>query len=66
MITKTIVFLVAIIVIVFLYLVHNAMIKPVYNKMHNMWQDDPEGRQYAHLAMCAMLLIAFMLGLFIG
>jgi hypothetical protein len=41
------------------------MIKPIYNKMHNMWQDDPDGRQYAHFALIVMLLIAFMIGLFI-
>jgi hypothetical protein len=65
MITKTIVVTIGLILIIFLYLVHNAMIKPIYNKMHNMWQDDPDGRQYAHFALIVMLLIAFMIGLFI-
>lgn len=66
MITKGIIFIVGVALIAFLYLVHNAMIKPVYNKMHNMWQDDPDGRQYAQLTIFAMLFIAFILGVIIG
>lgn len=66
MITKGIILSIGILLIVFLYLVHNAMIKPVYNKMHNVWEDDVEGRQYAQVTIFIMLSIAFILGVIIG
>ncbi len=66
MIIKGIIFIIGIAFIAFLYLVHNAMVKPIYNKMHNMWQDDPQGRKYAHLAMITMLIISFILGVVMG
>jgi Na+(H+)/acetate symporter ActP len=62
MITKLIIFVVGLAVIAFLFQVNNAMSKPVYNKMHNMWQDDPEGRKYAQITIIIMLIIAFILG----
>ena len=57
-----IIFIVGLIVIGFLFLVHNAMTKPIYNKMHNMWHDDPEGRKIANITLVVMLFIAFYLG----
>jgi Na+(H+)/acetate symporter ActP len=57
-----IIFIVGIIVIGFLFLVQNAMTKPIYNKMHNMWHDDPEGRKIANITLVVMLFIAFYLG----
>jgi Na+(H+)/acetate symporter ActP len=57
-----IIFIAGIIVIGFLFLVHNAMTKPIYNKMHNMWHDDPEGRKIANITLVVMLFIAFYLG----
>ena len=57
-----IIFIVGLIVIGFLFLVHNAMTKPLYNKMHNMWHDDPEGRKIANITLVVMLFIAFYLG----
>ena len=57
-----IIFIVGVIVIGFLFLVHNAMTKPIYNKMHNMWHDDPEGRKIANITLVVMLFIAFYLG----
>mgnify|MGYP003650391378 FL=1 len=57
-----IIFIVGILVIGFLFLVHNAMTKPIYNKMHNMWHDDPEGRKIANITLVVMLFIAFYLG----
>lgn len=50
------------IIIGFSFLLHNALTKPIYNKMSNVWQDDPVGRQYANLLLVIMLLIAFYLG----
>jgi len=62
MMTKLVVLIVGIALILFLFLVNNAMSKPIYNKMHNMWQDDPIGRQYAQMTIVVMLIIAFVLG----
>ena len=50
------------IVIGFSFLLHNALTKPIYNKMSNVWQDDPVGRQYANVLLGIMLTIAFYLG----
>jgi D-alanyl-lipoteichoic acid acyltransferase DltB (MBOAT superfamily) len=60
--TIGIIFIIGILVIGFLFLVHNAMTKPIYNKMHNMWHDDPEGRKIANITLVVMLFIAFYLG----
>ena len=60
--TTGIIFIIGILVIGFLFLVHNAMTKPIYNKMHNMWYDDPEGRKIANITLVVMLFIAFYLG----
>ena len=59
--TTGIIFIIGILVIGFLFLVHNAMTKPIYNKMHNMWHDDPEGRKIANITLVVMLFIAFYL-----
>ena len=50
------------IVIGFSFLLHNALTKPIYNKMSNVWQDDPVGRQYANILLVIMLAVAFYLG----
>jgi hypothetical protein len=47
----------------FLFLVNNAMSKPLYNKIHNVWEEDPEGKKYANITLIVMLLIAFFMGL---
>lgn len=59
---KGIVFILGISFIAFLLAVHNAMIKPVYNKMHNVWQEDPEGTNIANFTIIIMLIVAFILG----
>ena len=58
-----IVFMLSVIVIGFLFLVHNAMSKPIYNKIHNVWEEDPEGKKYANITLVVMLLIAFFTGM---
>jgi hypothetical protein len=50
------------IIIGFSFLLHNALTKPIYNKMSNIYEDDPTGRQYANLLLCVMLAVAFYLG----
>jgi hypothetical protein len=50
------------IIIGFSFLLHNTLTKPIYNKMSNVWQDDPVGRQYANILLVIMLAVAFYLG----
>ena len=57
MIIKLIAFIVGLIVLGFLFLVNNAMSKPLYNKMSNIWEDDPVGRKYANITIVAMMFI---------
>jgi hypothetical protein len=38
------------------------MSKPLYNKIHNVWEEDPEGKKYANITLVVMLLIAFFTG----
>jgi len=40
-----------------------ALNKPIYNKMHNVWQDDPYGRTIADFCTIISITIAFLLGL---
>jgi hypothetical protein len=63
MILKGIMFIFGVIVLGFLFLVNNAMSKPLYNKIHNVWEEDPEGKKYANLTLTVMLFIAFFMGL---
>jgi len=37
--------------------------KPIYNKMSNVWQDDPQGRSMADATLMIMIAIAFFMGL---
>jgi uncharacterized membrane protein SpoIIM required for sporulation len=62
MILKGILFITGIIVIGVLFLINNAMSKPLYNKMHNVWEEDPEGKKYANITLLVMLFIAFFIG----
>ncbi len=63
MILKGLLFIVGILVLGFLFLVNNAMSRPLYNKMHNVWEEDPEGKKYANITLVFMLLISFLLGI---
>lgn len=58
-----IVFILSVLVIGFLFIVHNAMSRPLYNKIHNVWEEDPEGKKYANITLVVMLLIAFFTGM---
>jgi Na+(H+)/acetate symporter ActP len=62
MILKGIMFIFGVLVLGFLFLVNNAMSKPLYNKIHNVWEEDPEGKKYANITLVVMLLIAFFTG----
>ena len=53
---------ISIIVIGFCFLLHNTLTKPIYNKMSNVYEDDPVGRQYANIVLCFILVLSFYLG----
>jgi len=36
--------------------------KPIYNKMHNVWHDDPYGRKIADTCIIIMIFTAFLMG----
>jgi len=63
MILKGIMFIFGELVLGFLFLVNNAMSRPLYNKIHNVWEEDPEGKKYANITLTVMLFIAFFMGL---
>ena len=63
---KGILFIMGILSIVILFLLQNAFSKPVYNKMSNVWQDDHEGRQMAHMMIIIMVVIGFLLGILVS
>ena len=46
-----------------MFLVQNAFSKPVYNKMSNVWEDDPVGRKFHNAVIITMVIIAFIMGL---
>ena len=48
------------------WIIVNAMTRPVYNKMYNMYTEDEKGRAIANWSIGAMLLIAFTLGYMMG
>lgn len=63
---KGILFIAGLCCIGILFLLQNAFSKPIYNKMSNVWQDDQEGRQIAHLMIIAMIVIGFLLGILVS
>lgn len=66
MMLKAFLFIAGLCTIGILFLLQNAFSKPIYNKMSNVWQDDQEGRQIAHLMIAAMIIIGFLLGILIS
>jgi|31_taG_2_1085359.scaffolds.fasta_scaffold02704_5 hypothetical protein len=60
---KIIAFISGLVIILILFFLAKAFNKPIYNKMHNVWHDDPYGRTIADGCIIIALLIAFLLGL---
>ena len=48
------------------WIIINAMTRPVYNKMYNMYLEDEKGRAIANWTIGAMILVSFLLGYMIG
>ena len=50
----------------FFWIVINAMTKPVYNKVYNVYIEDEKNRAIANWTIGAMILVAFLLGYMLG
>lgn len=62
MVIKMLTFYLGIIILIVLFAFQNALSKPVYNKMSNVWEEDSYGRVVSKLLIIAMLIIAFIMG----
>jgi hypothetical protein len=60
---KLILFLIGAIGIVLMFFLAKALNKPIYNKMHNVWHDDPYGRTIADICIIIAIVIAFIMGI---
>lgn len=48
------------------WIVINAMTRPIYNKVYNMYIEDEKGRAIANWTIAALILVSFLLGYMIG
>lgn len=53
-------------IIAVFWIVVNAMTRPIYNKMYNMYVEDEKGRAIANWTIGAIILISFLLGYMFG
>ena len=63
---KVLAFIFGISILLFFWIVINAMTRPVYNKMYNMYHEDEKGRVIANWTIVAMIIVSFLLGYMIG
>lgn len=52
--------------IVMFWVIINAMTRPIYNKMYNMYVEDEKGRAIANYTIAALILVSFLLGYMLG
>jgi hypothetical protein len=48
------------------WIVINAMTRPIYNKMYNMYMEDEKGRAIANYTIAALIIVSFLFGYFLG
>lgn len=53
-------------IIAVFWIVVNAMTRPIYNKMYNMYVEDEKGRAIANWTIGAIIIVSFLLGCFLG
>lgn len=56
----------AIAAIVMFWIIINAMTRPIYNKIYNMYVEDEKGRAIANYTIAALILVSFLLGYMLG
>jgi hypothetical protein len=52
--------------IVMFWIVINAMTRPIYNKMYNMYVEDEKGRAIANYTIAALIIVSFLFGYMMG
>jgi hypothetical protein len=50
----------------FFWIVINAMTRPIYNKVYDMYHEDEKGRIIANWTIGAMIIVSFLLGYMLG
>jgi hypothetical protein len=50
----------------FFWIVINAMTRPIYNKVYDMYHEDEKGRVIANWTIGAMIIVSFLLGYMLG
>lgn len=63
MITQSIFISILLAGIIILFYLHKNYTKPVYNKIHNVWEEDPNKTETANVILLIMLLFSFFIGL---
>ena len=48
------------------WIIINAMTRPIYNKIYNMYIEDEKGRAIANYTIAALILVSFLLGYMLG
>jgi hypothetical protein len=44
------------------WIIINAMTRPIYNKMYNMYMEDEKGRIIANITIGALIIVSFLFG----
>jgi hypothetical protein len=60
---KSVFYIIGIVVIIILFQLQDKLRKPVYSRMHNVWNEDKDSVIMANAIMVVMLIMAFILGL---
>lgn len=62
---KLMIFILGLFIIILMFFLARTLNKPIYNKMHNVWHDDPYGRRIADTCVIIAITTAFIIGLLI-
>jgi hypothetical protein len=60
---KLMIFILGLFIIILMFFLARTLNKPIYNKMHNVWHDDPYGRTIADTCIIIAIVTAFIIGL---
>lgn len=62
---KIVFYIIGVIVLIVLFQLQDKLKKPVYSRMHNVWNEDKDSVLMANAIIVTMMIIAFILGLHI-
>jgi hypothetical protein len=63
---KTVLLVLALMFVVFLWLSSINLTRPYYNHGYHIWEEDKDARQLSNIAIFLMLVIVFSIGYIIG